>query len=369
MLPKGEQKVKIVIIGGDFNDDGGRPSGYIKKFAEDVSETIPDIFDRCNHLEIMNGGYFDELETQDLSVYDIIIWLANVPNDKPKIIRTIKLNYPTAILVTSKNNIDGKYGTMDLVARALQTKSNLLIEFTKDEDGVIASTIIDPLCNCYLEKSIYIEDVTYCLLYRINELMSFTRIGSEQIGEAVEVPDNNAFFNDVKYFGDKFHDLIHGVNTSRFLGNASFRCEKGFPSMRDGDLIFVSRRNIDKREIGKDGFVACDANSLVNGTKVRYYGEHKPSVDTPIQLALYSYYKNIDYMIHSHVYVKNAPFTHSKIPCGAIQEAGEIIELFPWNDVTSFAINLKGHGSIIGSSDLMKYYSNGGHIARPVPES
>lgn len=40
--------------------------------------------------------------------------------------------------------------------------------------------------------------------------------------------------------------------------NVSFRCEKGFPSFRDKNIIYVSKRNMDKRMIGKEGFVAVN---------------------------------------------------------------------------------------------------------------
>ena len=49
-----------------------------------------------------------------------------------------------------------------------------------------------------------------------------------------------------------------------------------------------------------------------------YYGE-KPSVDTPIQIKLFNYYHNVNYMVHGHVYVDNAKMTEHKIPlwlCG-----------------------------------------------------
>ena len=44
-------------------------------------------------------------------------------------------------------------------------------------------------------------------------------------------------------------------DVKRFLGNASFRCPKGFPSFRDGKYIFVSKRNVNKEFITIDDFV------------------------------------------------------------------------------------------------------------------
>ena len=57
-------------------------------------------------------------------------------------------------------------------------------------------------------------------------------------------------------------------------------------------------------------------------------------------------------MLHSHVFVKDALCTNSIIPCGAIEEADEVISLFPDKLKTNFAVNLKGHGSIAFLNEL-----------------
>ena len=86
-----------------------------------------------------------------------------------------------------------------------------------------------------------------------------TRIPSIKAGEKVEAPDIPDFYEYVRSCAEVFHELINPAkNTTRFLGNTSFRCRSGFPSFRVDNGIFVSRRNIDKRHISKDAFVfAC----------------------------------------------------------------------------------------------------------------
>ena len=86
----------------------------------------------------------------------------------------------------------------------------------------------------------------------------------------------------------------------------------------------MSRRNVDKRYIEQEAFVPCYMDDTGN---VLYYGPYKPSVDTPIQVRLYKYFPRINYMLHSHVYVKGAPFTSKAIPCGGIQEVTEIMRV------------------------------------------
>ena len=162
------------------------------------------------------------------------------------------------------------------------------------------------------------------------------------------------FFEVIRDYANKFTESTFDTkDVKRFLGNASFRCPKGFPSFRDGKYIFVSKRNIDKRYIDIDEFVPV----YMEDGKIYYCGENKPSVDTPIQVRLYNLLPNINYMIHSHCYIKNAPFTINALPCGAIEEVDEILKLlddYYDNDLYKdlYLINLIGHGSIMMSSNI-----------------
>jgi hypothetical protein len=53
-----------------------------------------------------------------------------------------------------------------------------------------------------------------------------------------------------------------------------------------------------------------------HGNAIRHI--KNPSVE--VQMAYLSQIPEINYMFHSHVYVKGAPFTKSPVPCGAIEE-------------------------------------------------
>ena len=96
--------------------------------------------------------------------------------------------------------------------------------------------------------------------------------------------------------------------TERFIGNASIRpalppqvghCGKGMPSFRGtGDLIFVSKHNINKQFAELNHFVPV----YMDDNKLMYCGNDKPSVDTPVQIRLYQALPNINYMIHSCCY-------------------------------------------------------------------
>ena len=76
-------------------------------------------------------------------------------------------------------------------------------------------------------------------------------------------------------------------------------------------------------------------------------------------------------MIHSHCYLKDAPYTKTPLPCGAIDEVNEIINTIKENykslNKTFYKINLKGHGSIIMSKNI-ENLKNVEIISRNLPE-
>ena len=125
----------------------------------------------------------------------------------------------------------------------------------------------------------------------------------------------------------------------------------------------MSRRNIDKRYIAKEGFVPT---TLRDGS-IYYWGEHKPSVDTPIQVRLYEALPNINFMLHSHVYLEDAPFTKHAVPCGALEEVEEVLNLITDKNVEYFEINLIGHGCIV-FANTVEQIKELKYISRPMPE-
>ena len=99
----------------------------------------------------------------------------------------------------------------------------------------------------------------------------------------------------------------------------------------------------------------------MNDDRLMYCGNDKPSVDTPVQIRLYKAFPQINYMLHSHCYIKNAPFTRTAIPCGAIEEADEVINALASYKIDNkipqmFAINLIGHGSIVMWNNIEQFH-------------
>lgn len=104
----------ILFTAGNFDDNGGRPSGLAAKMIEVIKNMEE------NALTFMNGGTYDELVDAAYAgdKYDVIFWFANVPNDKSKI--DVKGYAPRALLVSSKRNND-EYEFHELVMRSLKS--------------------------------------------------------------------------------------------------------------------------------------------------------------------------------------------------------------------------------------------------------
>ena len=379
-------KTKVLIVGGTFDNDGGRPSGLINSIIEGIHYT--------NEFDIaaVNGGTVFDLHDNILPTvtdYQVVLWFANVSNDEVKL-RDVKAINPKVILITSKRNDDGKYTFAELISRALAIKANLTIEFSKDPDGLFNMMLFDPLGNVFYDGFV-VSDMCVAMTNRIKQLLTFTRVPSIQDTEheVPEIPEETEFFDFAHSCADIFHNLIRPAKgTERFLGNMSFRCQNGFPSFRGEDgVIYVSRRNVDKSDINVTSFVPT---YLDDTETVRYFGVNKPSVDTPVQLRLYKLFPWANYMIHAHCYVDTAGMsdailctTKLPVPCGALEEVEEILAayvtvgFFLTDEVSVpprlLAVNLAGHGCILIARDVailkeLQKHKDNCFVARPTPE-
>lgn len=376
--------MKLLCVGGNFDNENGRPSSLIKKMC-DIIKTDNEIA-----LTIYNGGNIENLRKNILpSVkdFDMVMWFPNVSNDEVKE-RNVKAINPKTILITSKRNDNNKYSFAELINRALFIKANLTIEFSKTENGKFNMMVFDPLGTMYYNGT-DIEKMTASLLKRAKKLTTFTRVPTTKVqsDEIPEVPNETEFFDFAHNCADIFYNLIRPAEgTARFLGNMSFRCQNGFPSFRGKDnIIYVSRRNVNKADIEASSFVPT---YLDENSNVMYYGNNKPSVDTPVQLRLYKTLPWVNYMLHAHCYVQPSPdikdckiyTTSQPIPCGAIEEVEEILNTIRANGNISkenaprlIAVNLIGHGCTLMSKDIeilkkLQNFKDNCFVARHMPE-
>lgn len=363
--------MKILFVSGTFNDEGGKKSGLMEKLSESL-KTKADV-------DVFNGGFYDDLKEiiKQTVYYDTIFWLCNVDNTKEKH-RNIKEINPKALLVNSKRNDNEKYTMQELINRSLEQKANLTIEFSKEAQG-FKMRLFDPLGNLWYE-GFDIDSLSEKMFNRLVFLKSITRQGTIQdVNENIEnykVNDSEVieFVDIVKNYAQVFSDVIKPAkDVKRFLGNASiridnFRCTKGFPTFKKNGLIYVSRRNVNKENLSIDDFVPVYFDKDKN---IKYIGLNKPSVDTPIQIRLYKFLPNINFMIHSHCYVEGAPFTKINIPCGGLEEVDEVIDTLKRNydtlDQDFYVINLIGHGNIVMAKDV-RLLKNLKFYGRSIPE-
>ncbi len=343
--------IEALLIAGTFDYEGGKPSGVMRKFTAGLKH---------QSITVINGGTLATLHELDPSGYEVIYWFPNVDNSEEKFLPRIKAQAPHATLVMSKFNPKGVYDQHYLEQRMLSARSNLLLEITGGER--FSFRILDSLGNMWLGPTANITDVADVMCKVVGHLRAAKRVPSNHAGSYIlprDTTDLTQFFQLLRKNADRFHELIHGANPERFLGNASFRA---------GGLIYVSRRNIDKRDIGLEGFVPINLNDSLSERGAWYYGPNKPSVDTPIQIALYEHYPHINYMIHSHTYIKGAPFTNIAYPCGDMREAGGVIEEVGDSLIKRFTINLIGHGSLAAANSLDFFLEILEYTPRTTPE-
>lgn len=349
--------MKLLIVGGNFDHSGGSPSKIVDMMYQAVSQ-CPEMED----IMLINGGSMEALKSITYAEHDVLLWMPNISNDEDKILPNIKVENPRLTLISSKRVVEKSYTEGDVIGRLLKSKSNLGIMITSHE-GRYQFKLLDPLGNCYSDSD-DIPTLMSDLITRLRFVKSLTRIGSTNVGDKKEFTIDKEFIKFVRHSADEFSKHVNAVNPNRLLGNASTRCMYGFPAERQQERLFVTQRNIDKQLIQAEGFVEV----LPREDIVEYYGEKKPSVDTPIQIKLFNYYSNINFMVHGHVYVEDGPFTESKIPCGFVEEFNEVVNLYPNKDETLIVVNLRGHGCLLMAQSVDALWSVGKYMSREFPE-
>ena len=312
--------MRTIIVGGNFKSTP-KESSIVNKIAAFFQVPI-----------VVNGGSSDNIKDISISNNDLVIWMPNIENE-------IEKHYPKkdvgSVLICSKVIHDDRT-EMDAITRIFKMNGNAVIAIYRH--GLLCKfKLIDALGNVWYNG----HDIGE-LSYAIKRLYKWTKSSIRTRTEKGEFQNYNLSSVDLdklaelnKIVADKFE-----VSCGRFFGNSSTRCMKMFPSGHDADYLLVSARNIDKKRITRDDFVAV---KYFEG-KVIYKGDRKPSVDTPIQADLYTKFPNIRYMIHGHSYIKGYPYTDNYFPCGDVREAHEVTNFITGDHG---CINLKNHGFLL----------------------
>lgn len=322
---------KVLIVGGDFGDTP-RPSSIVEKMRDVLANST------C-----INGGTLKDLKNIDLNPYKLIIWIPNVSNEVEKI-------YPKkstgSTLICSKVMRDG-YTYADAISRIFKMNANAVIAINTTAKPY-SFRLMDALGNLHHE-TMSIDILLLRCLKLSNMYDECVRQRSEQVSdipwfdEHVGTDVLNNFMGLNRMVADK-----SAAMGGRYFGNCSTRCQNMFPSVRINDKILVSPRNFNKDGIYAKDMIFVEPDIDV----VKYNGTAKPSVDTPIQVNLYHKFDRINFMIHGHYYIYDAPMTENYYPCGDLREVDSISGIISKTyDIYSLgAINLRNHGFLLYSN-------------------
>lgn len=312
---------KTIVIGGFFGENPIK-SGVITKLSEALN------------ADVVNGGTIEELKSIDLNNYKLIIWAANVDNSEEKFIPTKPTG--SAMIVTKNLYSNASRSRSDAVSRIFTYHANAVIAITKQNE-LYSFEVIDALNNTWV-NTIDINNLATTL----TELTAWTTSSIRK--PTIRTTDNlDALIKATTKLAKETVKI-----QTRFFGNVSTRCSKLFPTLKFNDSTFlVSKRNCNKELLKRSDMVEVGIYTTPKGPQLKYKGEEKPSVDTPIQVCVYKAYPSINYMIHGHNFVKDVPYTNSYYPCGDLREVEPICDLLDKREQDFGVINLLNHGFLI----------------------
>ena len=311
--------MKRLIVGGNFGEKP-KTSSIVTTIAKELNS------------EVINGRTYQEFKdiASKISEYDLVVWMPNIDNSFDEVSFIKKTG---SIVIVSKAIRDNTRNRGDAVARIFKYQANAVIAIEYNER--FSFTLIDALNNDWA-KSSEIKDIAF----GIEKIYKWTK-GAQREGTIRKTDKLDRLIAINKKVSSNVIEI-----QGRFFGNLSTRCAALFPSKRENNGYMVSGRNTDKKQLKRSDMVKCD-RPLKN---IIYYGEKKPSVDTPVQIAIYEKLTNINYMIHGHNFITDAPTTEEYFPCGDKREIRGILDLI--GDNHSGVINLKNHGFLVYSTTL-----------------
>lgn len=319
--------MKVLLVGGNFGDTlEKRESGVLKKIYAAFSSP-------ASEVDIINGGKLTDLP-DSIGGYDLVLWMLNINNAEQK-------HYPSkdpgSVLICSKVMREG-YTRIESLSRIFRMHGNAVLEVYKDDPANIKFVFLDALGNEWYSGSDIEELVKQILSFYI-----FTKSSVRIQTTRIESPAEHNLSGLIEA-NKRLQSLVMSRCGNRFFGNLSTRCTKLFPSMRDGEVMYVSPRNVSKESIRPKDMIV-----YMSGDK--YYGEQKPSVDSPCQIRLYEKLPEINFMIHGHATLQKVQTTKNYRLCGDTREVSEVLDIIN-SDSMRFCINLKNHGFLIGANDL-----------------
>lgn len=326
----------LLIVGGNFGYVVNKPSLVIDKLVSSLSVYFKDI-------TVINSGTLKQLQESANMVgqFDITVWMPDVPDNAPNIKMEKDIG---AVLIVAKNLYSNKCTRTDAVTRIFKYHANAVIAINRTSIGEPFNfELIDALNNNWTDhKTTLIDELTAS----IHNLYHWTKAAKREsvIHETDDI--------------DKLLELnTKVINTNaeqniRYFGNT--RCTLMFPSCRQTKGILVSPRNSDKLQLKRNDMIHVYRKKL---GQLAYFGNTKPSIDTPIQMSLYEYFPRINFFIHGHNTIKKVHTTKRYFPCGDLREIQQSFDIINTNPMESTHVysgmfNIKNHGFLIYAENI-----------------
>jgi len=231
----------LFIAGGTFDTANGRASGYMRKLSEALANALPH-----TAFTVVNGGSYDELvaHAQAIPALTALLWFADVPNDLPKLLPSLKERFPGLTLVQSKNNRRGAYSRAQLAQRMAASGAAFLLEFTDGPNGELLGSLLQPDGKALLEGSPHISDVAGALAAAV----STTDRWAESKKQICVVGARGAVSRELQVGLDRMRAYASVVTLAK--DDAKALLADGVPDViRDADLVVLATDGFASPEI------------------------------------------------------------------------------------------------------------------------
>jgi len=371
----GKSGLKVVVFGGPVPQEVDdvlilTPTGK-GGLAAKIADALEEKFTRVERIGNFPGGTpctFDELEEIIPGMdANVVVFMPHLPNilisavpgklriekgsvgrieycHAKKIVEEIKPIHPEVLLVPFKI-IEKDKAVGDVVRWMLQLHAALAEYSYLGESKTLY--IVDVLANQIKVSKERLPETLAQEIYRMSHAVRRRSVWKGP--EMPSVPHLKAFVDFSKKMEPAFANIIRNVVVGRWPGNFSFRCAQGFLSSRAGDGFVVTMRNVAKTGLTENDFVFVSLE--LDGGKLQFWGHKnvKPSIDSPVHRVIYEALPWVKGIVHGHLYAKG-DCAHERMlerwPCGAENEATEILAVAPQTYQKLWVVNVAGHGFV-----------------------
>ena len=341
---------------------GSKVETYLSRFTRVLVSYISDALGSGSATTIECESNYDisYLTSIRYKTFDTILFFPCNPSDYSVAANLIKVKNPNTLLVTLLDNPNDDMQMLHKINLALESRSNLFVEVTKKGRLCMAS-VSDPLGNVFNENTTIMPIIAKTLINRLRQLSGYSRMRSIQTAIDTIADKSSA---------TKFIEAVSCYSETIHAGrDIPFRMIQ--PSMKIGKDTFFSKRWCRDIDITVPSMMSSD----LAGEFVSFYGDQRPSLDTPAHLMLYKKLPWARFIIHSRSYILDAPLVDEVFSCGAVELWHKVMAMHRLLGCSKKArrgkmirLNLNGNGSII-ISEAQEDMFDIPYIERHVPES